>query len=251
MLSKLILFMRNPKVRIFGILFIVWLAGVWHEKTWQFAVYPFISCTVFALFDIIYTNFKTKKIYFPFSSLISGILIGLLIHPSQGLYTLALAILLACISKQFIKLDNRHIFNPAAFGIVASSILTKTPVSWWAVSSGGISIILIPLLASYTLYKLKKLQYPVSFIIGYFVFLLFLRGLQPAIALIMDGTVFLFSFIMLPEPMTSPVSGWWHNSFGLIVLIFLVTMSVFSFISTDPLLTPLLLANVLWRIFSR
>lgn len=241
---------HDVRVRIFLILFLLWIIGIWRAPSLQTIVFPLISILLFPLLDLAITFAKTKRWYYPFSSLISGLLIGLIIDPSSGLLPIVLAVLLGFLSKHFLKWKGRHVFNPAAFGIIITSVLLGTPIAWWAVAPGGISLLLCVGIA-FILYKLKRIQIPIIFLTGYFLFFLFSRGLSTATALTFDGTVFLFSFVMLPEPMTSVISGFWKYGFALAVLGVLIISILINFTLVDSLLFALLMTNFITRITSK
>lgn len=247
MIKILKIIYHDPRARIFGLLLILWFITVWHNPSFKTTLYPLSSVLLFSILDLIFTFWKSKKFYYPFSSLVSGMLIGMLIHPSQGILTLWLAVVLAFFSKHFIKMKGKHIFNPAAFGVVSVSLIS--PISWWVTAAGGISLILLPL-SSFILYKLKRLQISLIFLLGYFLFMTYLKGLSNALLLTVDGTVFLFAFVMLPEPMTSTVSGFWKYGFALSVLAIMILAYLTGFLLTDPLLIALLATNLLACIFS-
>lgn len=247
MIKILKIIYHDPRARIFGLLLILWFITVWHNPSFKTIFYPLSSVLLFSILDLIFTFWKTKKFYYPFSSLVSGMLIGMLIHPSQGILTLWSAVVLAFFSKHFIKIKGKHIFNPAAFGVVSVSLIS--PISWWVTAAGGISLILLSL-SSFVLYKLKRLQISLIFLLGYFLFMTYLKGLSNAFLLTVDGTVFLFAFVMLPEPMTSATSGRWKYGFSLIVLGLAIFNSLFHLSITDPLLLALLETNLLARLFN-
>jgi len=241
---------RDARLQVFAVLILIWITAVVKEPSWQAIIYPFYSVILFSILDLGLTFVKTKKLYYPISSVVSGFLIGFLIHYSQGIIILTTAVLFAFICKQFIKIKNRHVFNPAAFGVVLSTLIFNSYVSWWAVASGGVSAITM-LLTIPIIYKLRRLQYTLTFLIGYFLFLTITQGRSNAAILTFDGTLFLFSFVMLTEPMTSSITRFWKWGFGLIVLAGVI-MSYFVKISfTDPLLISLLATNLLVKITSR
>lgn len=242
--------LRDTRVRVFSVLILLWLVAWWREGTLDIFLYPLLSILLFALLDVGYTYWIKKKWYYPFSSLVSGLIIGFLIHPSEGILTLLIAIILGWGSKQFIKLGGRHIFNPAAFGAVTSTLIMGTDISWWAVAPGSISI-LLTLFVLPTLYKLKRWHLPIIFLIGYFLFFLIIRGVASTISLTLDGTVFFFSFVMLTEPMTTIIKSWWNYGFSLIVLGILIFLYLTKISFTDPLLLALLATNLLGSLLSK
>lgn len=239
--------LMDARVQIIGVLLLVWIAAILKKSLWQSFVFPLYAVILFSTLDLLFTYRKTKKWYYPFSSVVSGLLIGFLIRYSEGFITITAAVFLAFLSKHFLKIKNRHIFNPAAFGVVLATLAFGSSVSWWAVASGGI---LLPIIAVSVLilYKLRRLSFTITFLAGYFLYFTLLHGIKTATALTLDGTVFLFAFIMLTEPMTSSITKFWKWSFGTVVLAGVVASFLLRISFTDPLLISLLFTNLLVRI---
>lgn len=242
--------LRDARVQVLGVLLLVWSAAIYREPSWENFIYPLYATALLSALDLGFTYLKTKKWYYSFSSLVSGLLIGFLIHYSQGFLLLTFAVILAFLSKQFIKIKGRHIFNPAALGAVVSGLLLGTNVSWWAVAPGGISMFFMLLMIP-IIYKLRRLGFTLIFLSGYFFFFLATRGIYTALPLTFDGTVFLFSFVMLTEPMTSSIANYWRWLFGIMVFAVFAVLSLLKISFTDPLLFSLLLTNFLAKIASK
>lgn len=241
---------RDARAQVFTVLLLLWISALIKDFKWQVIVYPLYSILLLTSLDLGFNYLKTKKGYLPFSSIVSGLLIGFLIHYSQGILPLSIAVLIAFITKQFLRIKHRHIFNPAALGVIISTLIFGSTVSWWATASGGISLILI-LPVTYVLYKLKRLQFTFTFLSGYFIFFTIIQGPKTALSLTIDGTVFLFSFIMLTEPMTSSISKLWKWGFGIVVLTGVIISYLLKISFTDPLLLSLLFTNLLVRTTSK
>lgn len=239
----------DARVQISAVLLLIWISAILKDHLWKTVVYPLYSILLFIIFDLGFTFIKTKKWYFPFSSIVSGLLIGFIIHYSQGIIIITSSVIIAFLSKHFLKIKHRHIFNPAAFGTVFSCLLFNSTISWWATASGGISLILI-LPAFFILYKSRRLQYTLTFLVGYFLFFALMQGPKTALSLTIDGTVFQFAFIMLTEPMTSNIGKFWKWGFGIVVLTGIIISYFLKISFTDPLLLSLLLINLLVRITS-
>lgn len=241
---------RDARAQVFAVLLLLWIVACIKEPSWQVIIYPLYSMILFSLLDLSLTYTKIKKLYYPFSSLVSGLLIGFLIHYSQGIIILTIAVILAFLSKQFLKIKHRHIFNPTAFGTVVSTLVFGSNVSWWATASGGISLLFI-LPVIYVLYKLRRLQFTLTFLVGYFLFFTIIQGFTAAKSLTLDGTVFLFAFVMLTEPMGSSISKFWKWAFGPVVLMGVIITYFLKLSFTDPLLLSLLFTNLLVRVTSK
>lgn len=169
------------------------------------------------------------------TSLITGFILFLLIHPTGegwGLFYAFLLPLLALIQKFFFTLWGSPIVNPVAFAILLSSIVfhfipgAEAPfISWWGASFGGpwilegpghlgsiawVSHILILIWIFWGLPKWRKLPLFFSFLIAQallFAGMALLRGESfsfLAYSFLADTTLYFFVSIMLVEPKTSP-----------------------------------------------
>ncbi|MBI2594240.1 RnfABCDGE type electron transport complex subunit D [Candidatus Curtissbacteria bacterium] len=237
-------FFVDNRLKVAFTLFLVWLLAAWHFKTLAAFGYPLLAVGLVIIFDLLITWFRDKKLYWPFASLVTGFLIGLIIDPGQPLWIVALACLFASLSKQFISAGQRqHIFNPAAFGIIATSLIFGTPVSWWGIAWGKLPlVILIPLMIR-ILWGMSRIWLPIGFLVVYFTYL---SVITKSISwdLFLDGTTLLFALVMLPEPITSPTSGKLKYLFGPLVALLAIFISSVRFL-TDGLLPALLVGNLI------
>ena len=218
----------------------------------------FFSLTIFLSFIIslvgtlliesLFLYFTKKKIFLSYSAIITGLLI-FLIWQSDSLWTYLLAAVLAISSKYILKLGPKHIFNPAAFGLLTSSIITGTPVAWWGASWNILLILILYIGTLPVLKRLRRLYIVGGFLLFYFIFSILTTQNIQTIQFLIDGTVILFALIMLPEPQTSPISGHWLKKFGVYVaLIMIVLINVLKYlpnINIDPLLLSLLIGDLL------
>lgn len=237
-------FITDNRLKVAFTLFLIWLLAVWYFKTFNAFVYPLLAVGFVTFSDLLITWLRERKLYWPFASLVTGFLIGLIIDPGQTLWIVALACLLASLSKQLLRAGPRqHIFNPAAFGIMATSLIFGIPVVWWAVAWGKLPlVILIPLMAR-ILWEMKRIWLPFGFLIIYFFYLsVITKSLSQD--LLLDGTTLLFALVMLPEPITSPISGKLKFLFGTLVAFIVIFLSPIRFL-TDGLLPALLVGNLI------
>jgi Na+-transporting NADH:ubiquinone oxidoreductase subunit NqrB len=61
---------------------------------------------------------KTKTLHVTKSAIITGLIVGYVVSSDEALWKIALAAVLAILSKHLIRFNKHHIFNPAAFGIL-------------------------------------------------------------------------------------------------------------------------------------
>lgn len=170
----------------------------------------------------------------PLNIFVTGIIIYILIHPTNTLSLFVIAIFFAVCSK-FIRYKSQPVLNPAAAGLAAtfyiSKLLTsagiiKEPllISWWAadlVQNISYSIPFLNYLIGsailgifiYFMNHFKKSYYSISFSMTVFCLLFFsnlrleassAKTIDFILASFFNSFAFL-TLVMLPEPKTSPV----------------------------------------------
>ena len=204
--------------------------------------------------DLLFVRLRGVKPFFPSGSLVTGSIIGLLTSPDLSWYVPIVIGIIAMFSKNFIRFSNRHIFNPAGFGLLVGAIIFGYNISLWAVSFQKFSIfnfqfsipfliLLSPALVS--IFRMKRYRIVLSFLIAYALLNQFLNLKSSILNLITDPTILFFSIVMLPEPMTSPNRHNRQTLFGIFVaLISIIASFPISNLSPDPLIFSLLLGNL-------
>ena len=149
------------------------------------------------------------KAFDPLSPLITALSLCLLLRTSNPAW-LALAASLAIGSKFVLRIDGKHIFNPANFGIcvllVCSDCAWISPSQWGAktVAAFGFAS-----LAGLVLSKAKRADTALAFLAVY-VTILFARALSLGDTLaiplkqMQSGALLLFAFFMITDPKTTP-----------------------------------------------
>lgn len=239
---------KDNRLHVGFTLCLVWLLNLWHfresDNILQIILYPPLAIGLIAALDVILTGLRFRKIYLPTAAVVSGFLIGLIISPSEPFYVILTAAILASFSKQFLAAGARqHIFNPAAFGIIGVYFAFGTTVSWWGVSWSWYPLLIIVPLIARTLWKLKRLALPATFLALYFVYLATTTSLNFALRTIVDPTTVMFAMIMLPEPITSPAVGYFKFAFGPIVATLAIVISAWGKIP-EIFLPALLFSNL-------
>lgn len=230
---------------VLAVLVVLWGAALIYQFRPAFLWHSILSVFLVCLFDTVFAWVRARRWALSPSSLISGLLIGMLLDPNSGFVTTAAACLFASGSKHFIGTGaHRHIFNPAAFGVVASSWLFHRPVAWWASSWGVLPVVIVSVGMLPILWRMHRHIMPFSFLTVFFLTHLFYGSIESALRLTLDGTVFLFALVMLPEPRTAPIAGAWWWGWGALVGLLVVAQSLFRIQDLDPLLVALLVANL-------
>lgn len=197
---------------------------------------PVVSATVFS--GLLLDYFELKRWTKPLTPLITGLILGLVAQFGASPTTLVIIGVAAMVIKFFIKWDGRHIFNPAASGLLLGMIVLQSYPSWWA---GGefvwIYLIWIPIL----LYKLKRWA-PV---VGFLAPLILTSGLT----ILTSSSTLFFTTVMLIEPKTSPATVKLGLVFGVVSAIAFLILGRFS--QLDPLILSLLISNLTQRVLAR
>ena len=166
--------------------------------------------------------FRTKSWKITESSIITGLIIGFVLTSEQPWWMFLVAAILAILSKYLIVFKKKHIFNPAAFGILLMIILCgastqwKGTYLWYILVPGGI----------YFAQKVGKLK----IIISYFLVSLVLFGTQAilqknSLVNILGYLSYFYIFVMVIEPKTAPIKSKAQIIFGagIAILIFILT----------------------------
>lgn len=216
----------------------------------------FLAVFSVGIFDLIWARVRHGKWFLSLSSVVTGLLIGLIFNPASSPLAITTAALFASSSKYWLRFgSDKHIFNPAALGIVVASLIFGRSVSWWGASGGLASILITGLGMAIILYRLRRILMPLIFLATYYLGMTFFSNPLSALRLTFDGTVFLFAWVMLPEPITSPSRDNWRYLWGLLVGVLVFFQNLLGWSWSDPLLIALLVANVMgkvnWRLNPR
>lgn len=143
------------------------------------------------------------------SPLITSLSLALLLR-ADALWPLALAAMIAVGSKFMLRINGKHIFNPANLGIVAMVLFSSA--AWTTPGQWGVAIWFAALLAGlgmFVTYRAARIDVPLVFI-GVFAALIIGRALWlgdplsiPLLRL-QNGALVLFAFFMISDPKTTP-----------------------------------------------
>lgn len=238
-------YFRIPKIQLVLTLLAILISSCifFHSLVALYSLALTSAVTICA--DMLFLSIRKKPFFLPSAALVTACIITLLIPPTSNWLEFVIAGIIAMMSKNFLRIG-RHIFNPAAIGIIFSSFMFNHPVSWWAVSWQTTSLIglLILFIPGYvSIMRMRRFFVIASFLGTYIVINLFMNHNSLFINRLFDPTFLFFSFVMLPEPMTNPSKLSLQIISGLTVAVF----SFFSpFTNLDPLMLSLLVSNLLF-----
>lgn len=174
-------------------------------------------------FQMILTYFTTKKYDSLKSALITSLGLCLLLKVDV-IYWVILASFIAIGSKFIIKYEGKHIFNPANLGVI--SILTLTNDGWISPGQWGSNLVFlfgIGALGFLVIKKVSRIDIALTFI-GTFGALLLLRNviylgwpIDFWTHQMTNGTLMLFTFFMITDPMTTPNNRKGRIAFALLL----------------------------------
>ncbi len=198
------------------------------ENEPRFLICVAIAFAASVLTDTVINYSKIRQIFFSDSSMVTGMILGYVLSCDLSWWLIIIAAVVSIGSKHIVRLNYKHIFNPAAFGIVLLTlwfgIITqwKAAYMWYIMVPAGIYFslrvnrlwtVLSYLFASLILYGSQSLLYNTSLlqVIGYL--------------------NYFFIFIIMTEPLTTPCKKWHQIIFGSFT-----ALAVFAFYETKVLL---------------
>ncbi len=109
-------FLRIPKVQLTLTLLLIYLTVFRLYPVTQSLYVLVMSLGSIILFDLLFTFIRRRTLFIPFAAIATGLIIALIIDPDATWYQIAVVSGIAMGAKNFIRVSNRHIFNPAATG---------------------------------------------------------------------------------------------------------------------------------------
>lgn len=230
----------QPKVQLALCLLVYILSYLLLHPSINIFVYYCLTIGLTVGFDYLFQRIRGLQSFFPSAAGVSGLIIGLLNSPNSSIFNILLVVALTILSKHFLRIKNRHIFNPVAFGLFFGSLLLKTSVSWWGVASGMLPLLLLTGYVS--IFRSRKLNIILSFFVVYNLLTFFINKRVD----IFDPVIIFFTLVMLPEPMTAPNQPVRQILFGTTTAVFTLMLS--NLVNIPDVLTgSLLITNLLFN----
>lgn len=206
----------------------------------------------------------------PESRSITALILTLLIGPMAPLpniWFLTLAAVIAMASKYVIAFRKRHIFNPAAFAIVFTALAINQGASWWVGNKYLLPFVILG--GVFLTFKIRRWKLVGSFVISYLLLFFAHRFVQQisflnqgyadnlnisviileSKSLLLNSPLLFFSFVMLPEPITSPRGQTARIYYGILIAILYSLFSVLLPTISYGLEMALLAGNIFARVW--
>ena len=143
---------------------------------------------------------------------ITALILALIMDPVaytdlRGIGGLIFASVWAMASKFIFAVGRKHVFNPAAFGVVLPAFLLDQPATWWV--GGNLPLLPVVLIGGILIVrKLRRFDMVATFVaVALATILATTAPSQYAMALaetLKSSPIFFFAFVMLTEPLTAP-----------------------------------------------
>ena len=188
-----------------------------------------IAVITTTILDVLIEYFKSKAWFFPQSALISGLFIGGLLTQNLQWYVYVIAGIIAIASKHLIRIQQKHIFNPANFGVLLVSIIFGVSHTWWISSP----LLLVLIFGIFVIWRLRRFDLTISFLICYYLInsiIELIRGAQFQDiyhTIIYGGVIYFFSMYMLIEPKTHPNARKQRIVYGFLVAVLFILFHFF------------------------
>jgi len=230
---------------------LIFLSAIFNFNNIYFLKVLLLSVGSTVLFDLLFLKLRKVEFFPPTAALTTGLIISLITSPTLPFYEPVLAGGVAMFFKNFVKIENHHILNPAGIGVLSISILANHNVSWWAVSFQNSFFFYVFLLlpAVVSMLRLKRFKITLPFLFLYSLLSFIMNPKLSPLNYLTDPTILFFSIVMLPEPMTTPNNARRQIAFGFLiaVLSILFSLSLFrNFRTSDPLIFSLLIGNLIF-----
>ncbi|MFN0202799.1 MAG: RnfABCDGE type electron transport complex subunit D [Bacteroidia bacterium] len=184
--------------------------GIW-QLGWDMDIKKYLLIALTALITQIFGAYLTHKKDNGWKSALITTLGLCLLFKANAESTMILGAFLAIASKFVLKYEGKHIFNPANFGIIVTILLTQdawiSPGQW---GSGTILLFLVGALGTMIIFKVGRIDISLGFLGALFLLqfsrtILYLNwGYDVLFQQFTSGSLLLFTFFMITDPMTTP-----------------------------------------------
>ncbi len=221
-------FFRTPKGLLLLVLPLLAALAATHEGLHAAVAEAVGAALAAALLDVILGRIIRSAWFFPSGALLSGLIVALIVAPTEPFHIVAATAMLAVNSKYLLRARGRHIFNPAALALVVGYfLLAANQQSWWGALSNVPAPFTLILIATgiFIADRVNKLPMVLAFLGSYL-------ALFTVAALIGDAghaaeifrapdinAALFFAFFMLTDPPTSPARYRDQVLFGVMVAV--------------------------------
>lgn len=254
--SRVVRYLRTPK-GLFTLVLLLLTAISATQQGWPLVLPGLVAAIVSAvLVDAPIIRWREGAWSYPDGALLTGWLVAMILTPHGAWYVAAITSMVAVLSKYPLRAGKANLFNPAAFGLVATFYIFDSGQNWWGALPELPYGWLVALFATgiYISVRLNKVPVVLAFLGVYYV-LGTLTAFAGDPSRVMElfrapdvHAALFFAFFMISDPPTSPARHRDQVIYGVIIAV--VSYAVFELVGAAYfLLAGLLVANVWegWR----
>lgn len=158
------------------------------------------------------------------SQYITSLILFFLFNPATTkteYLTLIVATVLATASKYLFKMNNHHLFNPAAIGAILTPLLGLDGAIWWVATPSLFAPLLV--IFVYLITKLRRQKLAIFYFAGIMLGVIVSKQLtsqnflELITEMIVSWPLFFFASIMLTEPLTMPNRQKTQSIYGFLI----------------------------------
>src|SRR3984957_6146975 len=205
--------LKDPRVPVAAILLLYVILGMTILGFNRSPLQVFTTVLAAVVLDMAFHRMlRGGPMLFPFSALITGLGLSILVNYAHGPWLALLPPFFAIASKYLLTFRGRHLYNPGLFGVVASLLLSDgmisaSPAYQWG-GSYAIVAFVVTLALFFFVLRINRLVLIGSFLGFYFIGLVIrayvTRWMMPPETLIMGALTspafYLFTFFMITDP---------------------------------------------------
>lgn len=234
----------NPKSQFICFLAFFFISAMFHLSL-DLALRVLVLCVAFSVItDLAFTYIRKRRIFAPYSAVISGLILALVIEPRLSWIHILTLSATAMGAKNFIRISDKHIFNPAAIGLLIGWIIFKQYPSWWAATLYSENFVIANAFIYFSLlclcfiscYRYKRYAVVLSYLVSFAILSALFSSpisIQSLFITIVSPGILFYVIVMLTEPMTSPVHKTRQILYGFAVAF---VTSVLVFVSQKEIL---------------
>ncbi len=242
---------------LLGIATILAFAGVLHYSPWGIMYSSLVLVIGSVIFNKILGWFFKVPVNIE-SAYITALILALIITPPAAgqfitiIPILALAGATAIASKYVVSLGKKHLFNPAAFAVVLTSLIVGQSASWWIGTA-----VMLPFTLIFGLMMTRKLRqfhllwaFLGASILGTIALTFGHGGITNSVWKAIEASpLIFFGTIMLTEPLTMPPTKWKRVLYGALAGLLIIPQAKFGPWSITPEIA-LIIANIFSYVIS-
>ena len=244
--------------QLINLFLLIFLA--YSNSTLQTSLYMVFTLTIFAIvFEAALNYYFENKRFIPYSAAITALGVVLMVGWIAW-YIPFVIIALAILQKKFLKVDNRHIFNPSNFAVIVAMALfyPKAAPIVGELGKNSFIILIVLILGAIILFRVNRLLISISFIIFYSLLEYLIIGnsdpmwhWEHFVVKFYSTSFIVYTTFMLTDPITTPNSLTKQAFFAFVVALIAVLLDYFVGMHTRNLFISLFFTSAAFLIFYR